>query len=279
VAAAACGRQLALALVRLGMLVMLLASLADLAAVVADRAGAGALIEGLGSTTISVLGLRQPWAVASLLQSPGRAQLPALAFAGVGAVDIGAQSHYSEVALAIVWVIAVVVVAPRWVALCAATSIVGYAADMILAGHSLRWVLSGGGSRAFVNQGIGLAANGAIAVILITLLRRHLESAPASLEAVRAGGPSLTPTLALAARDAPLALPRADPRDLTSSLTLAERDVLAHLAGGRTAKQVAFDHGLALATVRTHIASAKRKVGARTLEQLVALYAQAEHDR
>jgi DNA-binding CsgD family transcriptional regulator len=59
-------------------------------------------------------------------------------------------------------------------------------------------------------------------------------------------------------------------------LTTAERDVLALLAHGRAPKQAAYERGIAISTVRSHIRAAKRKTGARTLEQLVALFAEAE---
>ncbi len=99
----------------------------------------------------------------------------------------------------------------------------------------------------------------------------------AQLAAVRAGGDSLTPQLALAASGRHVAaLPAADARSLIAKLTDAERVVLALLANGRVPKQAAHDLSIALPTVRSRIAAAKRKTGARTLEQLVALYATAD---
>jgi DNA-binding CsgD family transcriptional regulator len=110
---------------------------------------------------------------------------------------------------------------------------------------------------------------------MIALLRRFLVDAPRHLAAVRSGGGSLTPQLALAAGGRPAALlPRADPRELISSLTQAERAVVSLLASGRAPKQVASELSIAVPTVRSRILSARRKTGARTMEQLVCLYAE-----
>ena len=74
-------------------------------------------------------------------------------------------------------------------------------------------------------------------------------------------------------------LPRADPGALTSKLTTAERQVIALLASGRAPKQAAHELHVELSTVRSHIAAAKRKTGACTLEQLVATCADAQVTR
>ncbi len=47
------------------------------------------------------------------------------------------------------------------------------------------------------------------------------------------------------------------------------------LASGSAPKQLAYQWGVSLATVRTHIKHAKRKTGARTISELTALAAQA----
>lgn len=94
---------------------------------------------------------------------------------------------------------------------------------------------------------------------------------------MRAGGASLTPQLALAAGGRHvLLLPPADPRTLIAALTPAECDVVKLLAAGRRPSQAAFELWIALPTVRSRIAAAKRKTGARTVEHLVALYAECE---
>jgi DNA-binding CsgD family transcriptional regulator len=56
-------------------------------------------------------------------------------------------------------------------------------------------------------------------------------------------------------------------------LTAGERRVLELLASGLAPKQAALEQGVSISTVRSHIASAKRKTGARTLPQLVWAFA------
>ncbi len=70
-------------------------------------------------------------------------------------------------------------------------------------------------------------------------------------------------------------LPAPDPGARIASLTPAEVGVLDLLATGLAPKQAARELSVSLATVRSHIAAAKRKTEARTLEQLVAIYAEA----
>ena len=111
---------------------------------------------------------------------------------------------------------------------------------------------------------------------LAALFKRFVSNAPLILEAIRAGAPALTPALgyAIANPGARLSLPPgevAGPR-----LTPAEIRVVEGLAEGKTAKQLAYEWGVSLATVRTHIKHAKRKTGARTLRQLAGLVARAD---
>ena len=76
-------------------------------------------------------------------------------------------------------------------------------------------------------------------------------------------GPSLSATAAdRTSYDAPFA-----------RLTGSERRVLTLLAQGLAPKQAAWELHVAISTVRSHIASAKRKSGARTLQQMVGAFA------
>src|SRR5215207_1881580 len=59
-------------------------------------------------------------------------------------------------------------------------------------------------------------------------------------------------------------------------LTASERCVLTLLAHGLAPKQAAWELQVAISTVRSHIAAAKRKSGARTLQQLVGAFARAD---
>ena len=150
----------------------------------------------------------------------------------------------------------------------------GVVIDPVIAGHSLPSVLA---SDRFLNDTVSLVFNGAGACSLVVILRRTLIQAPESLTGMRAGAPALTPQLAAAVRaDVLPALPRADPRDLVALLTPAERRVVRLLAYGLAPKQAARELGVALPTVRAQIAAAKRKTGARSIEQLAGLLAAAE---
>ncbi len=56
-----------------------------------------------------------------------------------------------------------------------------------------------------------------------------------------------------------------------TSLTNREKDCLSALAAGHVLKQIASDLGLAQVTVHLYVATAKKKLGARTREHAVAL--------
>lgn len=116
-----------------------------------------------------------------------------------------------------------------------------------------------------------------VALVLLGLTRlfaRFVAAVEPSLAAMRSGAPALTPALTRAVHGGSppsLALPAAP-----VTLTAAERRVVAGLAGGSAPKELAHRWGISIATVRTHIKRAKRKTGARTLAELVALAAHAD---
>lgn len=269
--------EVAVAVLRVGFGLMTAAAASD--TLFAAATGADASTVGVGAvlTGCASVGLAHPEPASRLLRGNGRVLLPVGLFAAIGALDAAVQSHYPEVASAIIW-ISVVVSSARLVAGYVALSAGGYVADFAIHGHSLTWILHGPGQVVIANELVELVANAGVMLLLISILRRFLASAPAQIAEVRAGGPSLTPQLAIAARQPPSALPRADPRALVAGFTLAERRVLALLMAGRAPKQAARDLDLSVATVRTQIAAAKRKSGARTLEQLVAIFAEAGPD-
>jgi DNA-binding CsgD family transcriptional regulator len=273
----AAAEQLAVASLRIGMGLMVAAATTDWLFAAIAGAGLTTMLEGAALTAVAVAGVIRPDAVRHLLGPGARVLVPALAFAAVGAIDFGLQTYYGEVAPAIVW-IAVIISAPRWIVLCVIVSAAGYVADLALQGHSTNWMINGPGQNLVANQVVDLVANAGVVWLLVYVLRAFIATAPSSVLAVRHGGPSLTPQLALAAAAPAPMLHRADPVAVTAGLTRAERRVLAALATGRTPKQVAWDQSVALPTVRTHIASAKRKTGARTIEQLVALFAESSID-
>jgi DNA-binding CsgD family transcriptional regulator len=218
-------------------------------------AGAGALaaIQGVVLVAVGLAGVIRIDVAARLLRPKGRVVLLAGLFAAGGVLDAGLYEHFGGVAGALVC-IAALVCAPRWVALCLAVCTAGYLGGLVLHGSSLAWML-GAGRYAIAGHLVNFAGNGGVGLLMVALLRRFLAGAPLRVAAVRAGGRSLTPQLALAA---------------------SGRQVVALLATGRVPKQAARDLTIALATVRSRISSAKRKTGARTLDQLVAMYAEAE---
>jgi DNA-binding CsgD family transcriptional regulator len=61
------------------------------------------------------------------------------------------------------------------------------------------------------------------------------------------------------------------PRSSNGSLTLREREVLGHVAGGETSKQIARRLGVSPATVDGVAKSSMAKLGARTRRQAAAL--------
>lgn len=272
----ATSEALAVATLRVGFGLMTIAAMSDMLFALLDGGGPLAGLEGTILTGLAIGGLLRPETAARILRPPGRVAIAAALFALAGAFDWGIQSHFSEVAPAIVW-IAVIVSSPAWVVVCLLVSAAGYLVDLMLQGHSLAWTLtSTAGRELVINQWVDLAANAGAVLVLVTLIRRFTASIPASLATVRCGGPAVTPALAAAVRDEPIALlPRADAASLIALLTDAERRVLALLRDGLVPKQAARELSVTLPTVRSHIAAAKRKTGAHTIEQLVGIYAQA----
>jgi len=61
------------------------------------------------------------------------------------------------------------------------------------------------------------------------------------------------------------------PMSQSTALTSREKECLSALAAGRVLKQIACDLGLAQVTVHLYVATAKKKLGARTREHAVAL--------
>jgi DNA-binding CsgD family transcriptional regulator len=267
----------ALAALRIGMVLTALAAATDsLFAVAGGHDAAATVAEGVLLTGLAVGGLVRADLAASLLTPRGRVTILAALFAAAGAVDPGLQSHYGEVMSAIMFISALVS-SPRWVALTLAVAVLGYVGDLAVNGHSLDWMFVGAGQSSVATQVADLVLNALAGMALLALLRSFMIRIPATLAAARTDGIAVTPLLARAVAPTVQAqLPRADPRDVIEPLTTAERDVLALLAHGRAPKQAAYERGIAISTVRSHIRAAKRKTGARTLEQLVALFAEAE---
>jgi DNA-binding CsgD family transcriptional regulator len=265
----------ALTSLRIGLALMAIAAATDTVFTATSDASIARVLEGVLFAAAATAGAARPRRAAAVLCPRGRIVLLAALFALIGAIDTSLQSHYAETTVVVVW-IAAIVASPRWILACVAVSVLGVLIDYAAQGQSLAWMLMGAGQDDVANQIVDLCVNAALVVAALSVLRGTLTSAPAALREVRDGGESLTPALAAVVREQPLALlGRADPGAVIASLSESEQRVLSLLADGLLPKQAAVELGVKLPTVRSHIAAAKRKTGARTLEQLVGLYAEA----
>lgn len=116
------------------------------------------------------------------------------------------------------------------------------------------------------------------AALFLALRRRFLRFEQAigdTLLDIRTSGRAFTPALERALAGEPLLLPAPRARPLTDT----ERRVVEGLAAGRAPKQLAYEWGVSLATIRTHIRNAKRKTGTRTLRELATWPSRAGWDR
>jgi DNA-binding CsgD family transcriptional regulator len=203
---------------------------------------------------------RRPWLVVPL----AAAQLGAAAFDGLLAG--GPYVAFSVTSIAV----AVIVASPRTVWLCVALLDLGYAA-VIFSGDSPGALSRDGRLDGVVGGLLGYPFVALVLLGLAGLFLGFLANVEPNLDALRRGAPSLTPALGravLGGAPVPPSLPRAP-----AHLTPAEQNVVAGLARGRAPKELAYSWGVSLATVRTHIKRAKRKTGARTLNELVAVAA------
>ena len=104
---------------------------------------------------------------------------------------------------------------------------------------------------------------------LVRAFVRYMERRSRNLQALRDGAPALTPALTRAIQlGGPIQRPQLPLPPPRARLTPSERRVVEGIAAGSTPKELAYEWGLKIATVRTHIRHAKRKTGARTLAEL-----------
>jgi DNA-binding CsgD family transcriptional regulator len=170
--------------------------------------------------------------------------------------------------------IAVVVARARVVWWCVAVLMFAYGVG-VLVGHSPQDLIHKGELGGVLGQLLAYPFAALSLLALAGLFTRFLTNTPMILDAIRAGAPALTPALgyAIAHPGMPLLLP---PGPVRPRLTPSEIKVVEGLAQGKSAKQLAYEWGVTLATVRTHIKHAKRKTGARTLRQLAGLVARSD---
>jgi DNA-binding CsgD family transcriptional regulator len=171
--------------------------------------------------------------------------------------------------------IAVVVARARIVWWCAAVLMLSYGIG-VLVGHSPQHLIHTGELGGVLGQLLAYPFAALSLLALAGLFTRFLTNVPMILDAIRAGAPALTPALgyAIAHPGMSLLLPPGEPA--RPRLTPSEIRAVEGLAQGKSAKQLAHEWGLTLATVRTHIKHAKRKTGARTLRQLAGLVARSD---
>lgn len=201
----------------------------------------------------------RPWLVVPL----AAAQLGAAAIDGLIA---GPYVAFSLTSIGL----AAIAARARTVWLCVALLDVGYA-TAVLVDHPVAELARDGELGGAIGALVGYPVAAALFMGLRRRFLRFVAGVEQALAEIRKGAPALTPWLTRAIQGAPLALPPgpgAPPR-----LTPTERRVVEGLAGGIAAKELAHSWEVSLATVRTHIKHAKRKTGARTLRELVAMVA------
>ena len=259
-------------------LVLLMATAGLGTAVLIGQNGSAVLIaQGVLLVSTALLGFVKIDAAMRILRPRGSVCALIAIFCVLGAFQHGLEAAYSSVLLALVWISAVVD-SPKEVAICVLIAWGGFAVDVALEGHALQ-VAHGSVAAQSTGELAILLISAGMTFAAISILRMTIAGASTSLADVRAGtAPSVTPALTSAVRGEPIPLlPRGDAVAITQELSPSERAVLTLLAEGLAPKQAARELGVALTTVRSHIASGKRKTGARTLEQLVGLYAEAQH--
>lgn len=203
----------------------------------------------------------RPWLVLPL----AAAQLSAAAVDGL----IGGPFRaFSMTSIAL----AVLVAWPRTVWLCVALLDLGYAI-VVFSSHSPAELVRKGELDGVLGALLGYPFVALVLLGLARLFAGFMANVEPTLAAMRQGAPALTPSLTRAiqrrAGQPALALPYTPTVDLTPT----ELRVVEGLASGSAPKELAQRWGVSLATVRTHIKRAKRKTGARTLHELVAMVA------
>lgn len=268
-------RALSLRVLTITLAVMLWLSLGSVALAVADGLGehpARRLLIGCGLVVVALAALWQRQRFCAALQL--RPQL----VLGVAALQLGAagadgllDGPYVAVSVTAIGLAAIASRA-RTVWLCVAVLIGGYVSLLALTQPPADIIRSGQLARV-LGDVLAYPLFAVLCLALAGLFGRYVSRVDGLLEEVRGGAPALTPALTLAVRRGrPLPeLPSPPPQPLTAG----ERRVVDALASGMAPKQIAHDFGVSIATVRSHIRNAKRKIGARTLSELVHIAAQA----
>ena len=220
-----------------------------------------AVLAALVTLLAAVVMLRHPDATARILATRPGAQLAVLVCVGVLVADPAAQLWWPAAALLML----LVPVAPtrRVFIFCLIAGLVSAGAYLVELGpaHAL--------SVPSVTVWFSLIVPPlAVLVLVTTVIRAGLGTRSATYDVSEA--PSEL-RYAEAAGTTPGQLTRGHPTNRMDTLTPREREMVGQLANGLLPKQIAFQSGASLSTVRSALQSAKRKTGARTLHELAAL--------
>lgn len=242
-----------------------------------------AIINGLGEdpTRRLVIGLilvlsiaaalwRRVSVCAALRARPWLVVLVAVGQQGAVVADGALDSAYAAVSMTSIGV-AAIIARPRTVWLCVAVLDVIYGAAVLSERSPAALVESGELAHA-LGALLGYPFVGLVVVGLAGWFTRFVSNADEIVDSLRRGSPALTPALTEAmqlAAPPPIRLLIAAPA--FSDLTEREVRTVEALADGRRPKQIAFDWGVSLPTVRKSLRHAKRKTGARTLVELAAM--------
>lgn len=182
------------------------------------------------------------------------------------AVDGGLESTLTTQAMWLTWMAAVTVSARATLTMAMAMT-VATAGALTAAGLSVNEFATGTDrfqATLLIFNPVVVALAG---VALVGVFRQVVDGAGEAIDAVRHGGAAAsTPALTRLLHSEPPRLLRSPPPE---PLTAAEAAVVAMLRDGLLPKQIALQRGTSLATVRTQIKHAKRKSGARTLNDLI----------
>jgi DNA-binding CsgD family transcriptional regulator len=187
----------------------------------------------------------------------------------------GITSPLLSVSIYVGWIASVVLRTRAAAAMTVAIS-ASIFAGYFAAGASLGDVFTGPQRYAAITAAMLPIVTGVVGVLLAGVTNSIFNRLPEMLDDLRAGRDATTPALtAVLARVDVRALPPAiisgrSEATKRIALTNAERAVVTLLAEGHTPQQIAILRGVAISTTRSQIKSAKRKAGARTIDELIA---------
>jgi DNA-binding CsgD family transcriptional regulator len=268
--------QLALRALRIALYVTAAAALAGLIATLAALPTAPWRVsEGVAIAAAAWLGARSPEVAAAILRKRTGLGATIVLLGLLIAFDGAGESPYLPIGYAAT-AVAVVVASPATVALSSAFIVAAWSAGELVDGHGLAF-LYGGGLGRLLNEVADVTVPAVLLLCALAAGKRTLREAPDVLDAARRGGvPAPTALLVAIRRGSRAMLPRGDAVGIVARLSPAEMRVVELLAGGLLAKQIALELSVSLATVRSHIAAAKRKTDAATVAQLAGLWAEAQ---